>query len=311
MPICPTCNQHFILRTNPKQRTCSRKCSWRLRKVLYGPRGSVNIKPKPKRPIVVLVCAFCECQFLNKCRGKKRNVCCSKSCASFLKARRLGHGVEEERKCKECGKSFQARLTSLRAYCSRSCLASNKMKRPKFKQAIHNHAVWKKISRGLKRFHRSSKGLKLRREISLRETGKIRSPESIAKGRATKLEKGTLHIWTGERGGNGRISVPQQILRKALSKKWKMEFAIPTEVPKSPGCGYPTCYKADFALPRIKLAVEVDGGSHLSRRGILKDAKKTAKLNELGWRVLRFTNKDVMTNLSRVLSAIKSAAKVL
>ena len=65
-------------------------------------------------------------------------------------------------------------------------------------------------------------------------------------------------------------------------------------------------YIVDFAcrLPRM-LVVEVDGDTHASRQGY--DSQRTAFLESKGYRVLRFTNREVGTNIEGVLTIIAGA----
>jgi very-short-patch-repair endonuclease len=53
-------------------------------------------------------------------------------------------------------------------------------------------------------------------------------------------------------------------------------------------------YFADFACFDARLIVELDGSQHQERADY--DAARTATLERLGWRVLRFDNHDVLTN---------------
>ena len=55
-------------------------------------------------------------------------------------------------------------------------------------------------------------------------------------------------------------------------------------------------------MPSRKLVVEVDGGQHAS--AVARDAARTRKLEARGWRVIRFWNSDVMSNLDGVLETI-------
>ena len=64
-------------------------------------------------------------------------------------------------------------------------------------------------------------------------------------------------------------------------------------------------YIADFAARSQRLIVEVDGATHGERQAY--DAARTAELERRGYRVIRFTNTDVMTNLDAVLSEILNA----
>jgi len=60
---------------------------------------------------------------------------------------------------------------------------------------------------------------------------------------------------------------------------------------------------ADFCCLAARLVVEVDGSQH----GEMKDAKRTAALGERGFRVLRFWNNEVLTNMDGVLEVIGAA----
>lgn len=67
-------------------------------------------------------------------------------------------------------------------------------------------------------------------------------------------------------------------------------------------------YILDFYAPSIKLAVELDGGQHYEDQAALYDKERSLYLNNLGIRVLRFTNTDVDKNLNSVIIAIRKAA---
>jgi very-short-patch-repair endonuclease len=63
-------------------------------------------------------------------------------------------------------------------------------------------------------------------------------------------------------------------------------------------------YILDFYCPSERLAVELDGDSHFSDEAIEYDRERTAFLNSLNIRVLRFLNTDVFTNLESVCERI-------
>jgi very-short-patch-repair endonuclease len=48
----------------------------------------------------------------------------------------------------------------------------------------------------------------------------------------------------------------------------------------------------DFCCTRAKLCIEVDGGIHDDQRE--RDSERTAWLESMGYRVLRFANEDVL-----------------
>jgi hypothetical protein len=133
------------------------------------------------------------------------------------------------------------------------------------------------------------------------------NPEIVVKARATKEKNGTLHMWKGERGGNGKYTIPQIHLYEALGSGWVLEYPIPTGYNQKQGKGmYPTCYKVDLGYPQMKVAIEVDGPDHKLKNIALIDAKKVQLLETLGWKVLRFTNEDIMTNCSSIVSQVKN-----
>ena len=63
-------------------------------------------------------------------------------------------------------------------------------------------------------------------------------------------------------------------------------------------------YIAGFACHAAKLVVELDGGQHFSERA---DAARSAVIEARGFRVLRFSDHDVMTNRAGVLETIAAA----
>jgi very-short-patch-repair endonuclease len=67
-------------------------------------------------------------------------------------------------------------------------------------------------------------------------------------------------------------------------------------------------YIADFACLSAKLIVELDGQSHDSDAQQKADEIRDAFFIAEGFRVLRFTNQDVMSNLEGVVEAIRLAA---
>ena len=65
-------------------------------------------------------------------------------------------------------------------------------------------------------------------------------------------------------------------------------------------------YVLDFYCPGEHLGVELDGAAHDSERAQRRDGARDQYLAELGIRVLRFQNQDVMQNLEGVLEAIRA-----
>jgi very-short-patch-repair endonuclease len=66
-------------------------------------------------------------------------------------------------------------------------------------------------------------------------------------------------------------------------------------------------YIADFVCHAAKLVIELDGGQHFSDAQEAADARRSAIIEAKGFRVLRFSNHDVMTNRVGVLETIATA----
>ncbi len=66
-------------------------------------------------------------------------------------------------------------------------------------------------------------------------------------------------------------------------------------------------YILDFYCAASRLAVEVDGAQHYTADGLADDAERTAYLEALGMRVLRFTNVEVLANAEGVTSTLLAA----
>lgn len=66
-------------------------------------------------------------------------------------------------------------------------------------------------------------------------------------------------------------------------------------------------YFADFAEFTSRLVLEVDGDDHAVPVALERDAERTRWLEDEGFRVLRFSNRDVLQNLPGVLVAIRDS----
>ncbi len=66
-------------------------------------------------------------------------------------------------------------------------------------------------------------------------------------------------------------------------------------------------YIVDFVCLEKQLVVEVDGAYHSELKQIEYDNDRTAKLNELGFKVIRLTNEEVITNTEDSITRIKAA----
>ena len=66
---------------------------------------------------------------------------------------------------------------------------------------------------------------------------------------------------------------------------------------------------ADFICMNEMLIVEVDGEYHQDHVQASNDYTRTEKLNEMGYRVIRFTNYEVLYDIETVLQTIRSYIK--
>ncbi len=63
----------------------------------------------------------------------------------------------------------------------------------------------------------------------------------------------------------------------------------------------------DFACPKVRLVVEIDGGYHHGRQR--RDAARDRALAVLGWRVLRVADDEVFADLDAVVARVVAAAR--
>ena len=64
-------------------------------------------------------------------------------------------------------------------------------------------------------------------------------------------------------------------------------------------------YILDFFCNELMLGIEVDGYSHQIIEVFENDEKKTAKMNDLGITILRFSDKQIFNDMDNVLRAIE------
>ena len=214
-----------------------------------------------------------ECNWCgNTFRWKCKKICCSEECKeSTLAARRkvvilpcAGCGTE----VKLQGKQLRQAHTG-RPYCSDGCRESVVSKISSATMAKTN------------RRHASDR---------MKKNNPMHRQESREKMASTLREIGHK---PPIQGGNGNgPTEPEQRLSDALG--WPMQVIVKTG--KKRGSGYPFHYKVDVGNPELKIAIEVDGGSHGTLRRRAQDEKKDALLRSLGWQVLRFSNREVMAD---------------
>ena len=105
---------------------------------------------------------------------------------------------------------------------------------------------------------------------------------------------------TRARSMRRKMSPAEAVLWTALRGEQFRQFHFRRQVPLGP-------YYADFAAHGAKLVIEVDGSTHFEDAAIAYDARRDAFLRAEGYRVLRVTTVDVLTNLEGVHAAILAA----
>ena len=69
-------------------------------------------------------------------------------------------------------------------------------------------------------------------------------------------------------------------------------------------------YIVDFVCLSKKLIIEVDGDYHFTEVQTQLDSNRTSVLSELGFKVIRFTNEQVIKSISKVLETIEQELKI-
>jgi very-short-patch-repair endonuclease len=110
------------------------------------------------------------------------------------------------------------------------------------------------------------------------------------------------------------IASPNEIFARAMRKApteaekklwWHLRHRLPvsnTHFRRQVRIGR---YIVDFASHRTKLVIEIDGGQHAEQAAA--DATRTKFLEAEGYRVVRFWNNEVLTNIDGVLETIQSS----
>ena len=63
-------------------------------------------------------------------------------------------------------------------------------------------------------------------------------------------------------------------------------------------------YIVDFYCPKADLIIEIDGGQHYTDEGINEDKARDDYMRGQGFKVLRFSDREVFENLNEVIARI-------
>ena len=121
------------------------------------------------------------------------------------------------------------------------------------------------------------------------------SGDGRVRGRGRKAD---LPRWTTERA--------RKLRREATDAEKRMWRALREAFPHAKFRRQQALgpYFADFASHAARLVIEIDGGPH--GEAVAYDEARTRFIEGEGYKVIRFWNDDVMTNLESVLASIAS-----
>ena len=123
----------------------------------------------------------------------------------------------------------------------------------------------------------------LRQEVSLTRHFNRQSELSRRRALRRSSTEAEQKLWSHLRG-------------KQIGAKFRRQYSV-------------DAFVLDFYAPRLKLAIEVDGGGHFSDEATQRDRERTLRLQSFGIEVLRFSNLDVLHNINGVLTAIDETMK--
>lgn len=110
------------------------------------------------------------------------------------------------------------------------------------------------------------------------------------------------------RGGNGRKNDLQEYFcsRLSLDGDWCMEEIVTPGVELSAKYSTPHHYKVDILSRKLMIAIELDGESHWGTKRKEQDNRKTLCLQEMGFKVIRIKNKDLLNRFDEIVDAINN-----
>jgi len=109
------------------------------------------------------------------------------------------------------------------------------------------------------------------------------------------------------RDGKGRFmmtSNERELLKGLVQsvRKGEIRFAV---IPQHPVKAGAEEYTIDFAMPQIKLGLEVDGALfHSTKEQIADDRRRDDLLAQQGWTIVRFTDRQVETQMRQVIDSV-------
>lgn len=284
--VCLTCGKEFTV--IPKRRNTAKFCSRECKHAF----GRTNKE-----------CLFCGKLFVTtNCLDKRY---CSRKCADEVKKKRV------EKICKICGKKYEVQKYADKTskYCSIKCRNKgiSKTLNGRFKGEKSPSYKGGKITKICKYCEKEFEVHRYRKNTANQcshRCSKLDTSEKTRKQIAEsikKLQKENPKIHPNYiLAQKGHVTKIEKLVKDELTRK-ELVFEIQYRV---------LSYWVDFAFPEIKLAVECDGERwHSTEEQILKDKKRDERLKSVGWTVLRFKDKEIITNTKKVIDKIERTVK--
>lgn len=109
---------------------------------------------------------------------------------------------------------------------------------------------------------------------------------------------------------NGKLRYLANKLRKEMTKAEACLWKYALRASKMKGYQFrrqrPVLqYIADFMCKELKLVIEVDGLTHQWEETAARDLQKSNDLEQAGFKVIRFTDEEVLKNMNAVIEKIK------
>jgi very-short-patch-repair endonuclease len=208
--------------------------------------------------------------------------------------------------CPHC-KKMKMILIVKKGCCSRSCATKYNWMKKAFREKQMRYRTSQEhraeMRQHTKRMHKEHPEYAQRSSERMNTNNPMKMRGVKKRALETKKALGILNVPPPIRGGNGQPATKaEQALNSVLKKPWVPQLTVAL------GDGQlPYKYAVDIGHPTKKIAIEADGASHLSLDRRAQDQRRDARLAAIGWRVLRFRNKQILQDLDSVLQTIKAA----
>jgi len=271
--------------------------------------SKIRVTLQQRRSLVERECEWCGRTFLTPTKGKATTRFCSKSHAAISSnsrpevkekiARKL-QKIWPDKNCEICGQDYKIKTQKdyrRRRFCGTKCSAVWRMQQPEIRAKIYNDVVRQKVAQGNRRSFVQHPERRLALSRRMKEHNPLQDPEVKAKADAARRAR----PFPSEHGGNGRVSPTEQIMQKWTG--WKTGAIGVTGIPKWKNL------KMDLIEWEARLAVELDGASHLTKQQKERDCRKETILRHMKWNFVRIPNDRATESAADWLKLLASELK--